>query len=434
MAPQPADQPGQSRLGVAQLTSLFDIATAISRESSLEGLIDRILADSRPWIGADACSLFLPDADVGDLVIHSAQGGGSIRHGEIRVPMGEGIVGAAMQRRETVKVDDVSRDSRFFVAADRKTGYKTRALIAVPLLDGEVCRGVIEFINPEGRDCFSSVDVALAEYFAALVASTLYRMEMAEMAFRHALQRRDMQIALEVQQGLLPKVFALGDQYGDLDLYGVCDPALQVGGDLYDFFPGVDGKLYFLIGDVSGKGIGAGMFMAQARALLRAVARDGGAPAQILEEVNGLLHPDNEAMLFVTMIFGSYNPATGEIEYAQAGHNQALCCSRVSGSAFEPYGGMPLGPFPSVRSETFVTRLDPGDCLILYTDGVTEAMNAEGQCYGEKRLLRFAQTSIDGTAEQIVDALRRDVAAFVGSAEQSDDITILILRRPTLAH
>ena len=415
-------------LSAGQLTQLFEIAKAISRESSLEGLIDRILQDSRPWLRCDTCSLFLPDHEAGDLVLHSAHGG-ECTHGQIRVPMGAGVVGAAMENRETIKVDDVRLDPRFFAAADKKTGYETRALIAVPLLDGDACRGVIEFINPEDRTCFSDADVALSEYFAGLVASTLYRMEMAETAVRSALIQRDLDIALEVQRGLLPKVFPPFEQYGGLDVWGLCDPALEVGGDLYDFFPGPDGKLFFLIGDVSGKGVGAGMFMAQTRTSMRGVARAGGTPADILEEVNGLLHPDNEALLFVTMIFGCYDPATGEIEYAQAGHNQPVLCSQAAGIAYEPYGGSPIGPFPMANCATFHTKLSPGDCLILYTDGVTEAMNASKQLYGEDRLLSFASAIAKDGSNNIATALRQDVAAFVDGAEQSDDITILVLRR-----
>ena len=428
MAELSHDHAVKPALSAGQLTQLFEIAKAISRESSLEGLIDRILQDSRPWLRCDTCSLFLPDHEAGDLVLHSAHGG-ECTHGQIRVPMGAGVVGAAMENRETIKVDDVRLDPRFFAAADKKTGYETRALIAVPLLDGDACRGVIEFINPEDRTCFSDADVALSEYFAGLVASTLYRMEMAETAVRSALIQRDLDIALEVQRGLLPKSFPSVEQYGGLDLWGLCDPALEVGGDLYDFFPGPDGKLFFLIGDVSGKGVGAGMFMAQTRTSMRGVARHGGVPAEILEEVNGLLNPDNEALLFVTMIFGCYDPATGEIEYAQAGHNQPVLCSQTSGVAYEPYGGSPIGPFPMAQCATFRTRLDPGDCLILYTDGITEAMNASKQLYGEARLLEFANTVPKQQAKHIATSLRQDVAAFVDGAEQSDDITILVLRR-----
>lgn len=411
-----------------QLSTLFEIAKRISRECSLEGLIDRILEDSRPWLRSDTCSLFLPCYQSGDLVLHSAQGG-EISLGEIRVPMGAGVVGAAMQSMETIKVDDVRSDPRFYSGADKKTGYETRSLIAVPLLDGQACRGVIEFINPDGRDAFSDADVALAEYFASLVASTLYRMEMAEAAVKSALIQRDLDIALEVQRGLLPKSFPPVDQYGGLDLWGLCNPALEVGGDLYDFFPSPDGKLFFLIGDVSGKGVGAGMFMAQTRTLMRGVALSGGSPATILEEVNGLLHPDNDALLFVTLIFGCYDPATGDIEYAQAGHNQPVLCSRAAGVAYEPYGGSPLGPFPSTQCVTFKAHLDHGDCLLLYTDGVTEAMNSAKQLYGEERLLDFARRAQHEDAKNIVQMLRRDVASFVDGAEQSDDITILALRR-----
>ena len=411
------------------LGQLFEIAKKVARESSLEGLIAQILAESRPWIRAEACSLFLPDYEANQLVIHSSQGDGLAAGGGIRVPMGSGIVGAAMETREAIRVDDVRKDDRFFSKADSDTGFATRSLMAIPLLDGESCLGVIEFLNPIGRDCFTAQDVVLAEYFASLIGGALYRIQVSEAEVKRALLQRDLEMAKELQQGLLPRKFPAPADFAGLDLWGLCDPALDIGGDLFDFFRGPDGKLFFLIGDVSGKGVAAGMFMAEARTLVRAIAKNVVHPCKILEAVNAELHADNTAFLFLTMILGCYDPATGEVVYSQAGHNRAIFCKASGGAEYEPYGGSALGPFPRHNPHPLKTILQPGDCFILYTDGITEAMDSAQRCYGEGRLLRFASDHSSRSAREFAQLLHQDVAAFVNGAEQSDDITILVLKR-----
>ena len=154
---------------------LLRLAREIGREPDLRGLLEGILEKSRPWIRAEACSIFLPDPDTGELVIHSAHGDSAPQMGSLRVPQGAGIVGAAMKERKMIRVDDVNRDPRFFSKADEQTGWKTRALLAAPLLDGEECIGVIEFLNPQGRPAFSQQDEELMEYFAGLVSAALVR-------------------------------------------------------------------------------------------------------------------------------------------------------------------------------------------------------------------------------------------------------------------
>ena len=148
---------------------LLRLAGQIGREPGLRGLLERILEKSRPWMRAEACSIFLPDPATGELVIHSAHGDSAPQLGSLRVPAGQGIVGAAMGEKKLIRVDDVTRDARFFSQADEQTGWRTKALLAAPLLDGEECIGVIEFLNPQGRESFQREDEELMEYFAGLV-------------------------------------------------------------------------------------------------------------------------------------------------------------------------------------------------------------------------------------------------------------------------
>ena len=190
----PALVTGQEYVGLLRL------AREIGREPDLRGLLEGILEKSRPWMRAEACSIFLPDPGTGELVIHSAHGDSAPQMGSLRVPQGAGIVGAAMKERKMIRVDDVSRDPRFFSKADEQTGWKTRALLAAPLLDGEECIGVIEFLNPQGRPAFSRQDEELMEYFAGLVSAALVRIHAHEAALERAQVQRDLDLAREMQE------------------------------------------------------------------------------------------------------------------------------------------------------------------------------------------------------------------------------------------
>jgi sigma-B regulation protein RsbU (phosphoserine phosphatase) len=413
----------------ADYAALFSLASEIGREPNLDRLLLKILEKSRPWIHSEACSIFLPDPATGELLIHSAQGSSAPRLAELRVPAGQGIVGSAMLEKRTIRVDDVSQDSRFYAAADKKTGWTTRALIAAPLLDGDHCIGAIEFLNPIGRSAFTDHDELMIEYFSSLVAASLVRIQSHEAALERAQVQRDLDLAREMQEGILPTAFPDPAVYQGLDLYATLDPATEVSGDLYDFFPGPDGCLYFLVGDVSGKGVAAGLFMAVTRTLIRATARMGLNPVQVLEAVNEQLVPENPAFLFVTIILGLYEPTTGEIVYAQGGHNRAVYIRRNGEADFQPSGGQPLGVFSDATFAPLTCTLEPGEVFVLYSDGVTEAMNASHQLYSDERLTSLLVGVQDLGSKSITDRIIDDVESFVAGAEQSDDITVMVLRR-----
>lgn len=408
---------------------LFCLAGEIAREPDLDGLLHRILERSKPWMRAEACSIFLPDAQTGELVIHSAQGESAPRLGQLRIPAGSGIVGTAMAEKRIIKVDDVRHDPRFYAKADKDSGFTTRCLIASPLMDGGACIGVIEYINSIDRPCFSDHDVRLVEYFSWLVSASLVRIRSHEASIERAFVQRDLDLAREMQSGLLPVIFPKPSTENKLDLHAQLIPAYEVSGDLYDFFPAPDGKLYFLVGDVSGKGVAAGLFMAVTRTLVRAESRQLLSPVDILREVNHQLVPENSALLFVTIILGLYDPATGLISYAQGGHNPAVLLKADGTAGYEPAGGQPLGVFADASFGDYSVQLEPGDSLVVYTDGITEAMNDLDQPYGEERFLEVLGDSHHLSAKEINQQVTIDVQRYANGAEQSDDITVMTIKR-----
>lgn len=417
-----ADSPRDGYVGLLRL------ASEIGREPALRGLLEMILEKSRPWMRAEACSIFLPDPATGELVIHSAHGNSVPQLGSLRVPQGKGIVGAAMQERKMIRVDDPDRDSRFYAKADEQTGWKTKALLAAPLLDGEDCIGVIEFLNPQGRPAFTGEDEQLMEYFAGLVSAALVRIRAHDAALERAQVQRDLDLAREMQQGLLPREFPSKEQAPGVEIFARLDPAKEVSGDLYDFFEVEPGRMCFVVGDVSGKGVAAGLFMAVTRTLIRATAVPGRSPLEILQRVNAQLCAENRANLFVTMILGIVETSTGKIQYGQGGHNPSLLISPQGEPLYEPSGGMPLGVFDDAKFGQRELRLKAGEILLVYTDGVTEAMNSRKELFGEERLKQAVRGQARLSAEQLTQRVVEAVAKFAGGAEPSDDITLLAIK------
>lgn len=245
-----------------------------------------------------------------------------------------------------------------------------------------------------------------------------------------AVLQRELTVARDIQQSILPRVPADFRSTTGQDLHARMIPASNVGGDFFDFFWLDDDHLGLVIGDVSGKGIGAAIFMAVSRTLLRAVAMRGLAPGECLREVNNLLCRDNQAEQFVTLFYGILNLATGELRYANGAHDPPHIIGE-DGTArlLEPNGDTVLGIMEGLKYQTLSTTLRDGDSLFLNTDGVTEAQNIAGEMYTQERMTAFLeQVAPVAGAEETVLGVVDAVAGFSGGAAQWDDITALALK------
>lgn len=275
--------------------------------------------------------------------------------------------------------------------------------------------------------------IGIAFLYATLLASTLAEADRQRRALREAQARvaGELEAARRIQMGLLPAPAELFQAERRFALAALLEPARTVGGDFYDCFMLDEHHLFFLVGDVSGKGLAASLFMALSKSLLKSIALRGTRdPAEIFNRANAEISRDNPESLFVTAFAAILDARNGRLAFCSAGHEPPIAYQpRGAPERLMHSGGPPLCVIRDFTYSASVLELEPGGWLCVVTDGVTEAMNERLELYGARRLLEKLATLRSATAQSLVNAVRDDVRSFVGSAEQSDDVTLICVRR-----
>lgn len=283
-------------------------------------------------------------------------------------------------------------------------------------------RGAYDFITKpiDFKDLEITIDKSLTEI--------QYIFEAVEQMKTLELFQTDLETAAKIQQKILPQEFPPFPEKTEFDIYAEMHPARQVGGDFYDFFMLDDTKLGFVIGDVSGKGIPASIYMAVSRTMLKAIASQIDDPARCLDTVNTMLIPESGLTTFVTVFYGILDTETGIVRYCNGGHNLPYIVKEDGAVVeIENTNGLLLGKIEPIEYETKQIQLKPGEKILLFTDGVTEATASDGDMYEEPRLEEFLAKHGSDDIEKMVRSLVVDVLKFMGKADQSDDVTILAL-------
>lgn len=268
-------------------------------------------------------------------------------------------------------------------------------------------------------ESFRAMQQELKAYTARLQETTVLKERM----------ESELRIAHDIQMGILPKFFPPFPDRSEIDVYAVLEPAREVGGDFYDFFFVDDRHFCFVVGDVAGKGIPASLFMAVTKTLLKATALEGADPCRILEKVNQELARDNERSMFVTVFCAILDTETGEVVAANGGHNPPLLIRQEGPpEVLHVTPGLVVAALEDTTYPLARFVLQPGDLLFLYTDGVTEAMNEQGELFSLSRLITALGDKQTASASTMIAEAIEHIGLFVKTAEQSDDITMLTIR------
>ncbi len=410
---------------IRNLNAILEVSRAMSSEVQLDSLLQVIMQKTSEVMEAERTSLFLYDERRKELWSKIAQELGPSQ--EIRFPVGVGIAGHVAQTRQGINLADAYVDPRFNPDFDKQTGYRTRSLLCLPLLTsaGKLI-GVVQVLNKKGNSIFDERDESLLEAFGAHAAVALERAQLIEAYVEKQRMEEALKLAHDIQMSMLPKRFPPFPQRSDFDLYAVIEPAREVGGDFYDFLLLDDDSLGLAIGDVSGKGIPAALFMSMTKTLLRVIASKQHRPEAVLAELNTELCRENDTGMFVTLFYGILHLRTGALEYSNGGHNPPYVLARNGAvELLAKAKGMALGVLTGAKYQAKTIRLRAGDGLFLYTDGVTEAMDRAHNLFSDHRLYECL-TRMNGVAPvEIIHSVLEEVQQFSSGAEQSDDITAL---------
>ena len=408
------------------LKALLGVAKALASEIKLDNLLQVIVAKAAEVMDAERATLFLYDKPRNELWSKTTQ---KLEINEIRVALGVGIAGTVAKTRALINIGDAYADPRFDSTFDKQTGYRTRSILCLPLIgNGDSLVGVIQVLNKKNRQTFDEIDESLLAGLSDHITVALERGRLIEAYIEKERLEEGLKLAHDIQMSMLPKTFPPFPERRDLDIFAAITPAKKVGGDFYDFFFLDENRLCFAIGDVSGKGVPAALFMAVVKTLFKAIAGRVQNPGEILSTVNREICRDNDSQMFTTLFCGILDTRTGEIRYSNGGHNPPYHLSRAGVQQVPKTGGRVLGLLEETTYAGSRLVLGPGETLLLYTDGVTEALDPAEQFFSERRLESILTQITFASAREQIEYLTREITLFAAGAEQADDITTLAIR------
>ena len=419
------DKIRQLQSEVEHLNSLAKASRLINSTLNLDELMEIIRMIGCKELGAERATIYLVDDNKEEL--HSVYL--EDKSLKINLPYGVGIAGTVAKTGESLIIEDVKKDKRFFGKIDKISKFETKSCICVPMhIRGEKLIGVFQVLNSV-NGIFSNSDLRFLEDLSILAAIAIENARLHTEVKEKEKIEQTLKLARNIQMGLLPKQFPPFPDKSQFEIYASIEPAVEVGGDFYDFFLIDDEHLCLVIGDVSGKGIPAALFMAVAKTLIKAYTIGNYSSDEILFKVNNELCEENEQEMFVTIFHGILNIHTGELRYSNGGHNPPyILYSDGTFGGMESTGGMALGVMEDVKYGLKKIRLSKKDTIYLYTDGVNETMDGDGNEFSYDRLENFFTDIKSSSATEMTKMTMETINRFINDAPQSDDITIMALK------
>ncbi len=420
-------RPRTRRHSARDLETILGVTSALAAPFDLMTMLAAVVSAAKQVLNADRGSVWLYDPAADELVLEVATG---IK--PVRVPAGAGLAGACARDRQIINVPDCYADARFDPGVDKSSGYRTRCMLTLPLVDHkDVLVGVMQVLNKAGGGVFDAHDEVLAAALAAQCAVALQRVRMTEAVIEGEKMRQELEMARVVQMGTLPATMPSIPGY---DVYGTFKPAALTGGDTFDLAV-LEQGLLAVLGDATGHGIAPALSVTQMQAMLRMAFRLGADLETAFMEVNNQLADTLASDRFITAFIGLLDAATHRMRFLSGGqgpilHFQAASgtCARHKPTSF-PLGAMRLSSLrPAVTLE-----MQAGDILVLVSDGIYEYHNAFGEQFGEQRVQDIVRAHGGKSMADLSAILLDSVQAFAGGAPQDDDITVVLVKRAVAA-
>jgi len=406
------------------LATLYHITRELNSSLDLDVVLENIMDRVIEVTGAERGFLMLHDDESGELVFKVARG---MARNDLQSPefqVSTTIIREVVQTRQPLLTDNAQYDERF-TRGDSIMILGLRSILCVPILVKDRLIGLVYVDNYLHSGLFNEEHRRLLAAFASQAGVAIENARLYHVAVEKGRMEKELQMAKDIQRGLLPQE---APAFAGYEIAADWRSAREVAGDFYDYFPVGNGDLGVVIADVSDKGAPAAIFMAVARSMIRGAALATDSPEAMLRQANLTLLSDTESGMFVTVYYTVLRPK-GLVTGVNAGHNCPLLYHAAQGNAeFLPRGGRPLGWFKDLPVQAVEYQLQPGDVLVLYTDGVTEAENVHAEPFGTERLSAIVRSSAGLPARTIKDRIIDAVEAFMGDAPPFDDTTLVVIR------
>ena len=409
-------------LSARDLEPILALAGKLAAPFDLTTMLREVVGAAKQVLDADRGTVWLYDREADELVLEVASG-----IDPIRIPAGTGLVGSCALHRQLINVRDCYADPRFDPGMDKRSGYRTRCMLTLPLVDHhDVLVGVMQVLNKK-HGVFEAEDEALATVLAAQCAVALQRVRMTEALIEGEKMRQQLEMARVVQMSMLPATMPSVSGY---EVYGTFRPADLTGGDTFDLAL-LDQGLLVVLGDATGHGIAPALSVTQMQAMLRMAFRMGAdletAFTQVNNQLAGILADDR----FITAFIGLLDVSAHRMRFHSGGQAPILFYQAASGTiARHKPTSFPLAAMPLQRLRPAVSvEMAPGDILVLLSDGIYEYGNAGREEFGEKRVEAIVREHHGKPVAELAAILLGSVQAFAGNAMQEDDMTVVLVKR-----
>lgn len=412
-----------SEYSIKLLKVLIEAGQLLNSTLKLDKILSILLELAVKNLKASRGTIYLLDQNKKELWSQVLKGDKRI---EIRLPLGKGIAGTVAKTGKTINLKDVYKDKRFHKGVDEESGFISKTMLCAPMKDkcGNII-GVFQILNKR-KGWFTKNDEQFLTSLSlpASLAIENARLHLAEIENQR--MEKELEVAAQIQKQLLPDKLP---KIENIQLSAATIPCRSVGGDFYDIMKFDNNKLALVIADVAGKGIPGALLVSTLQASLHTYLELGLPPQDLVAKLNNIVYKNSTPEKFITFFFCLYDVESSKLEYVNAGHNYPIVVKQNNEIIELKKGGFCLGLLPDVKYESEKTELTHGDVLVLYTDGITEAVNTKREFYNETRLYSLIKSLIQKDISIIQNTIIEDVKIFSNNLPLVDDLTLVLMKK-----